>query len=144
MKKIIRNYWIVLAFVALLLASLTTYITKTLNTDGITVSKNYETLHCDEGIKIITAKNSSTYERKDILKHKTTLEDDICSLDKNFNTDKADRVTLFAYSHKKLEFWTVNRPDIAQYFYKKIIEANPNDALSLYIREEKINENNNP
>jgi hypothetical protein len=108
------------------------------NTSGIYVSQNYELLECDSEIRLYTHNDASSFETQSEPDMTQTIKEQICALDQNFDGSVNDRITLFSYSVRILEFWTVNRPDIAQYFYRKIISANEDDALSLYIKQEKL------
>jgi len=138
MFLVLQRYWVFIVYMALLLLGFTVYLTKTLNTDDIKVSDDYSSLNCSANINIPKSKNASTFEKKDLLNFDYDIQQIICSLDKNFDESINDRVTLFSYSSRILEFWTINRPDIAQYFYRKVITANENDALAQFIKEEKL------
>ena len=108
------------------------------NTSGIVISSNYTKIHCGNDVQIIPSKNAYTYYREGVLKFNNSLQDDICTIDRAFDKSDRDRIILFDYADTKLEFWMSDRLDIAQYLYRKIIDTNPNDALSLYIKEEKL------
>ena len=71
--------------------------------------------------------------------HPNIVTHRICSFDQRFNLDnEAQRAEAFELSIHLLEFSLVMRHDIAQYFYRKIIDGNPDDALSVYVRKYKI------
>jgi len=111
---------------------------KNLRTSGILVSEDYSTLTCSPDIRIIPSKNALDYQNRTISGNNTTVKNDICTLDQVFDGSKEDRYVLHSYSERVLDFWVYNRPDIAQYFYRKVIEENPNDDLSKEIIKNKI------
>ncbi|MEM6781018.1 MAG: hypothetical protein AAF569_04060 [Pseudomonadota bacterium] len=137
-SKFINQYWIFLLLISLVAWVKISHIFIYANTFGITVSKNYESLVCDESIEPINSLSIDTFLKKDRHNYKTNFKTDICTMDKIFDGSDTDRSILFSYSDNIYEFWTVGRWDIAQYFYRKIIESNPDDALSEYIKREKL------
>lgn len=137
--KIFPNIYLVCLFVIFCWGGLTYLNIKyQSNTDGIIVSESGSALDCNESIKIIPTDNIKTYYERDRRKQGTTLKNDICTFDKVFDQSDTDRSYLFNFTNKALDYWAVNRPDLSAHFYKKIMNANPNDALSLYIKKEKL------
>lgn len=69
------------------------------------------------------------------------LDRRICTIDTLFNGSDEGRAFLFEFVQYRLKNPLVRRHDIAEYFYRRIVKANKNDALSLYIKQEKLLEN---
>jgi len=133
------RYGIALFFITALLVSAAINIHKQSKTSDVHIEVQNNTLQCSPDINILDIKNiTAFYEDRSDYKS-TNLEVLICSFDEAFDGSKTDRSYLFGFTQTKLTFWTVNRPDIAEYFYTKIIKANPNDTLSFYIKNELIN-----
>jgi hypothetical protein len=134
-----KKFYVVFSFfMCLWLVSVGLNIKHGTDTKGISVSEDYTSLTCDVQIAIISADSASSLTKNTLEKRPANIREDVCFLNHNFDGTDSDRITLYSYSTRILEFWTVNRPDIAQYFYRKIITANEEDALSLHIKAEKL------
>lgn len=141
--KFINRYWFVSLFLLFLIGGKIAYIAFYSNTKDIKVSDDYSKLYCAPDIPIYPASSIQIYllEKPDVKAHpgrEIGIAIQICSMDQSFDGSDQDRSLLFNINTGMLEFWTVQRHDIAQYFYRKIIEANPEDALSIYIKREKL------
>ena len=139
MTKILKNRYLVFTLLAgLFLISKFLSIVHESDTSGIFVSAEFLEIYCDKNIEIIKSRNISNLFDHDLLQHKGNLKTAICTADKVFDGSNQDRRSLYNFTVKNLEFWTVNRRDIATYFYKKITSANPDDDLSKMIEEQKL------
>lgn len=105
-------------------------------TFGISVSEDGQALICSTAIPLQRAENIDFYYRH--IPPDQGLRAQICTFAKAFDNSDADRAHLAAFSMRILEFPLVGRWDIAQYFYRRIVAANPDDALSLYLRTYKL------
>ncbi|MCB1650742.1 MAG: hypothetical protein KDI46_01685 [Alphaproteobacteria bacterium] len=106
------------------------------NTAGIGVSHDYSNLSCDLEILTDRAESIDDFYRSALSGY--SLSAQICIMDRAFDGSVQDRIHLIGFSEKTLEFWLINRRDIAQYFYRKVIAAAPEDSLSMYVKAEKI------
>jgi hypothetical protein len=107
------------------------------NTYGIRTTGVGSILECSPKIEIHELKSISQYYNDPSI-DSLNLKSQICSFDKAFDSSQGDRINLYHFSENRLEWVFVSRHDVAQYYYRKIIAANPDDALSLYISEHKI------
>ncbi|MDH5722922.1 MAG: hypothetical protein OEY94_06340 [Alphaproteobacteria bacterium] len=106
------------------------------STSGITISSDFKTMTCSPNIKIEKTKNIDYYLKNPL--HFYDLRSQICTYDEIFDGYALDRVHLLKFSDRVLESPLVARYDIAQYFYHRIIEVNPDDAMSLYLKKYKL------
>ncbi len=107
------------------------------NTSNITVSNHYEKLDCATSIHLQQAESIEDYTQN--VAPNKGLAAQICTFNQIFNGKDIDRIHLLKFSEERLDDLFLGRPDIAQYFYRKIIAANPDDTLSLYIKTYKLN-----
>lgn len=101
------------------------------NTDNIVILDNQ--LTCDFSIPDFPS-SYDFYQHTD--NNSYPIDEIICILDKNYNGSKKDRYILFSFTMKQLNHWSINRPDIKNYFLYKIINTKPDDTLSLYIEKD--------
>lgn len=114
------------------------YISLKTDTSGIEISNNFTNMKCDPNIEIIKTNNTQSFYFDKSLPYQTNLKETICTFDKIFDGSDEDRALLYGFIDAKLEWSFVARHDIAQYFYWRIIASNPDDALSQYLKKEKI------
>lgn len=93
---------------------------------------------CDPSIKTAHVENIKMFYTQ--ADHTLSLRSMICTFDTIFDGSDDDRAYLFGFVTYELDSRRVSRPDIVQYFYKRIVESNSDDALSIYIKNEKIKE----
>ncbi len=120
-----QNYYLSISIrIIIVVAILFIFIGIRNDTSGIRVSKDYSTLTCNSKIKVDSDEN---------------IQSQICTFNHILNfTSNEDRASIVNFSQKTLEFPLVGRYDVAQYFYIKVIEGNPDDALSIYLKEYKV------
>ncbi len=106
------------------------------NTNNIRVSADYKTLECGRSVTTTNIDSISHFYKTSFLS--SSLEEQICTMDAVFDGSLQDRIHLLGFSDAKLDFAFINRPDIAQYFYRKAVSAAPEDSLSQYVLSEKI------
>lgn len=106
------------------------------DTSTIIVSLDYSNLTCNSKITIQDINNVDDLDHTNY-----SLESEICTLNhiKNMRSPK-NRAYLVYFSKHILESPLINRHDIAQYFYRIIINEDPNDALSLYLKKYELTE----
>lgn len=123
MKKVIKENYMFILIMILILAGAIFNIRKETDTSGIIVSTDLNNMECNN----------------DILKGpKSSLRYMICDYGtKDFNSTR-DRAEIYFFVQKNIDTKLVSRPDISSYFYKKIIKENPSDALSLFLQKEKV------
>lgn len=138
MKNLVSENYYLRFFFILALALIASYVSLTfrMNTRGIVTDEDFETLSCASDIHVLDINSIEAFYKSESEDHGFSSQ--ICSFELAFNGSLEDRVLLFNFSQKLLEFPLVGRRDIAQHFYKKIIKANPDDALSEYLRDFKI------
>lgn len=103
-----------------------------IQTTEITVTEQGTVLSCASDITIQKANDITDYNQH--VAPSEGLQSQICTFDRIFSGSDSDLAHLFKFSDDVLESPLVMRPDIAQYFYGKIIAANPDDALSTYLK----------
>ena len=133
------GYGFALFFIVTLLTSTYVTINEQNNTEDISITSDLENMSCPKDIYIPKADSAYSYDISLALKENKTLQDDICIMNVTYNNSALDRVSLFNLA-LKLEHWTIHREDIAQYFYRTIISTNPDDALSIHIKQQKLRE----
>lgn len=109
------------------------------NTSGITISSDRKNLQCDKSISINAIRSVTQYYNDPAIEA-SDLKSRICSFDAAFDQSLTDRSHLFHFGQSHLEWMFINRHDIAQYFYHRIIDADPDDALSTYIKNHKLDQ----
>lgn len=132
-----RYYFRVFALLAAALVA--SWIALCLRTDTswiAPVSESDAALSCGREIVPRQAPSISAYYAN--LSGDDDLQTQICAFDRVFDGSAEDRAHLVNFSQKILEFPWPGRHDIAQHFYRKVIAANPQDALSLYLRAHKL------
>ena len=119
--RTVKTYLIYVAVIVLLLSSVIYQFYAERNTSGIAVTDSGEMI-CE----------SSAQQQPNTLRRM------ICDFkDIPLKNNKA-RADLYRFTLKTVDHWTVNRPDIALFFYRRIIAAEPDDTLSIYLLDEKI------
>ncbi|MBK6896955.1 MAG: hypothetical protein IPH06_10235 [Alphaproteobacteria bacterium] len=132
-----RYYLRVLLILSAALAA--SWIALSLRTDTswiAPVSEGDAALSCGREIAIIVTESISDYPAHS--SGDEGLQTQICTYDAAFDGSLEDRAHLVNFSQKVLEFPWPGRHDIAQHFYRKVIAANPNDALAEYLRLYKL------
>ncbi|MBK9584399.1 MAG: hypothetical protein KA099_03065 [Alphaproteobacteria bacterium] len=132
-----RYYLRVLMILSAALAA--SWISLSLRTDTswiAPVSEGDAALSCGREIVPLTLKSISAYYAGS--SGDEDLQTQICAFDAAFDGSTSDRAHLVNFSLKVLEFPWPGRYDIAQHFYRKVIAANPNDALAEYLKLYKL------
>jgi hypothetical protein len=117
-----KNHMFFIIIAAISIGAIRT-VQKETDTSNIKITENYKKMECDKDI----AENSSA-----------SLQYMICDYDLLPLTSATNRTKLYKFTQKNIDRWPVSRKDISFYFYKKIVESNPEDSLSIYLTEEKL------
>ena len=135
--KFFTGYGYAVLFIIIAMSLTAHNMFKDTNTSGIIVSTNKSELICDNNIKILNITSIDHFFRDFHKIESISLSSQICSFDKAFQNTPLDRAHLFKFSEKVLNLWTINRPDIVNHFHRKLINSEPDDALSKYIKNYK-------
>lgn len=128
-----RKYY-AYVFLCLCIALSASYVSIRIKTSTAGITVNESVMTCENTIKVKIEKSIAGLQPS---LSSLNFESQICSYDLAFNSGDKDRAYLFELA-QKMDFWLFDRPDLAQYFYRRIVNANPDDALSVYILQEKI------
>lgn len=126
-------------FIILCAALAASWVALSLRTDTswiAPVSEGDTALSCGREIVIPQFKSVSAYYEE--TSGDESLQTQICIFDAVFDGSDEDRAALVYFSQNILEFPWPGRHDIAQHFYRRVIAADPDDALSAYLRLYKL------